>query len=237
MHATADDLRGLHDLHRRGKALRNLMESAPKTLAARKKGLETREKALEEARAALKASRAGIHKKETIVAGLNTKLDDLRVKLSLVKKNEEYKAILNQIAHDQVAISKHEDKILEEMATVENQAAELAKLEAEVQRFSAEVAALQADIEAKIQGQRAQLQELEVAIRDAEAIIPPDHRDAYRRVVKQRGDDAFAAVDPDAHACTGCFLGITPQGINDLINAVTLCFCKSCGRVLYLSED
>ncbi len=237
MPATADDLRGLHDLHRRGKALRNLLESAPKTLAARKKGLETRQKAVEDARNTLKAAKAGIHKKETIVAGFNAKLDDLRIKLNSVKKNEEYKAIQNQIAHDQLAISKHEDNILEEMGAVESQVAELAALEADVQRFKADVEALQTDIETKAKAQRAQLQELEAAIRDAESIIPADHRDAYRRVVKQRGDDAFAAVDPDANACTGCFLGVTPQGVNDLINNEALCFCKSCGRILYLSDD
>ena len=98
MPATADDLRGLHDLHRRAKALRDRLESGPKTLAARQRGLEKRRAALDEARTALKQKKADVHKQELQVQSQRNRVDDLRVKLNTVKKNEEYKAITSEIA-------------------------------------------------------------------------------------------------------------------------------------------
>ena len=65
--------------------------------------------------------------------------------------------------------------------------------------------------------------------------IPDDQRDQYRRVIKQRGADAMASVETSA--CTGCFVSVTAQMLNELINAESLVFCKSCGRLLYLHED
>jgi predicted nucleic acid-binding Zn-ribbon protein len=157
------------------------------------------------------------------------------VKLNQVKKNDEYKAIQNQIALDRSAIEKLEGEILEDMVRIDEQAAELAGEEAEVKTFAQDVAGFQAQIEAQAVEQKAQLAELEAAIIGAEEIIPEDLRDRYRRTVKQHGADAMAFVENGA--CSGCFVSVTAQMMNELINAASLSFCKSCGRVLYLAEE
>ena len=113
-------------------------------------------------------------------------------------------------------MSKLEDEILEAMRQIETQTAELAKLEAEVKTFAAEVAALQPQIEAQAAEQKAQLDELETAIIEAEDVIPEDHREHYRRTVKQHGADALAAVENGA--CSGCYVSVTAQMMNELIN-------------------
>ena len=38
-------------------------------------------------------------------------------------------------------------------------------------------------------------------------------------------------------ACHGCYVAITPQMHNELINGHALVFCKTCGRILYLAEQ
>jgi predicted nucleic acid-binding Zn-ribbon protein len=38
-------------------------------------------------------------------------------------------------------------------------------------------------------------------------------------------------------SCHGCYVGVTHQMINELMNANTLVFCKTCGRILYLAEQ
>src|SRR5437764_1417624 len=83
--------------------------------------------------------------------------------------------------------------------------------------------------------QRAKLQELEAEIVAAEGFIPEDQRDQYRRLVKQRGADALAAVEHAA--CSGCYVSPTAQMMNELINGHHLVFCNSCGRILYLAEE
>ena len=38
-------------------------------------------------------------------------------------------------------------------------------------------------------------------------------------------------------ACHGCYVGVTAQMVNELMNGNTLVFCKTCGRILYLAEQ
>jgi hypothetical protein len=235
MAITAESLQELHRLHQRAKALRDRLASGPRTLAARQAALAARQTTHETARKAQQDAKVQIKKREHSLQGYQAKIDDLKVKLNQVKKNDEYKAIQNQIAHDQAAIGKLEDEILEAYGAVESQAAELARQEAEAKAFADEVAALKAQIESQADQQKAQLRELETAIIEAEDVIPGDERERYRRVVKQHGADALAFLENDA--CSGCYVSITAQTKNELINGHTLCFCNTCGRVLYLAEE
>lgn len=233
----ASDLKGLHALHQRARMLRERLESVPKTLAARKRALETKQKGVEEARLALKTRRADLHKREMVTQTARNRVDELRLKLNAVKKNEEYKAITNQIALDNSSIGRQEDEILELMAAVEAEAVELTRLEAEAQKLAAEFDRQKADFDGKAGQYRAQLQELEAAIIESEAIIPEEARERYRRSVKGQGADAFAAVDRQHPACSGCFLSITSQTLNELMIGTALVFCNTCGRILYLTDD
>ncbi len=176
-----------------------------------------------------------LKKNEHVLQAQQTKIDDLKAKLNQVKKNEEYKALQNQIAHDKAAMSKTEDEILQNYEEIETQGVALAKLEAELKSFGQDVAALQTEIESQAASHKSQLQELEAAIIAAEVSIPEQDRERYSRTVRQFGADALAACENGA--CLGCFTAVTTQMVNHLINGDQLMFCKSCGRLLYLEEQ
>src|SRR5579864_7618847 len=222
MPATAENLRDLHVLQQRAKALRDRLVTGPKTLAARQSVLATKQAALDDARKALQEDKVQVKKHEHGLQGQQAKVEDLKSKRNQVKKNEEYKAIQNQLAHDEKVAEQLENDIIEAMIRVDERTASLAALEADVKKTADQVA---------------QLREFEVAIAEAESIIPIDQRDQYRRNVKQRGADAFASVDIENTACSGCYVSVTPQTINELINCTKLNFCKTCGRILYLDEE
>jgi predicted nucleic acid-binding Zn-ribbon protein len=234
MIATAEALRDLHMLHQRAKALRDRIASGPKTLAARTAALAARAADLEKLRKAYQEVQVGVKKGEHAIQTAQAKIDDLTVKLNLVKKNEEYKAIQNQIAHDRTAIGKHEDEVLQGLEVVEARKAELTAAEAELKAFADEVAALKKTMEDQEAAQKAQLAELEAAIVAAESHIPGEGREQYKRIVRQLGSDALAAVE--GGSCLGCYTSVTSQMLNELINRETLTFCKSCGRLLYFAE-
>jgi predicted nucleic acid-binding Zn-ribbon protein len=235
MSSSTTSLRDLHQLHQRAKALRDRLTSGPKTLAARKLALEARQKALDEAKKALQDEKVAVKKHEHHLQSQQSKSDDLRVKLNVVKKNEEYKAIQNQLALDKSHMDKTEGEILEAMEQVDTKTAAVYAAELEVMKFTDEVAALAKQIDEHADAQRAQLAELDKAIVDAESLIDENERDRYKRTVKQRGADALAAID--GSACSGCYVTITHQMMNELINADRLTFCLSCGRILYLAEE
>jgi len=235
MPVTTDSLRELHLLHQRAKALRDRLESGPKTIAARQAALAKRREELEKARKAAQDAKLGVKKAEHALQAAESKIEDLTIKLNQARKNDEYKAIQNQIAHDTAAKSKHEDEILAGYEAIEVQTASLAALEKEVEDFAGEVAKLAADLEAQAVGWRAQLAELETGVVQAERAIPPSQREQYRRVVRRFAADALAPVEEGA--CLGCYTTIPPQMLNELINNEGLLFCKSCGRLLYLGEQ
>jgi len=234
MTATAEILRDLHLLHHRAKALRDRLASAPRTLAGRQAALANRKADVEKARKALQDAKVQLKKHEHALQAQQAKIDDLTVKLNQVKKNEEYKALQNQIAHDKAAMSKTEDEILQSYEQIETQGVALAKLEAEIKSFAQDVVAIQTEIESQTSSHKAQLQELETAIVEAEISIPEQERERYSRTVRQYGADALAACENGA--CLGCFTSVTMQMLNHLINGDQLMFCKSCGRLLYLAE-
>lgn len=234
MPATADNLRDLHQLHQRARALQDRLSSGPRTLAARQVTLAARQAELETARKLLQDAKIGIKKHEHSLQAVESKIDDLKIKLNQVKKNEEYKALQNQIAHDNAAKSRLEEQILQALDVIETKTADLAKLDADVKRFTAELAAFKQQVEEQNVAHKVQLRELETAITGAEIAIPEDFRDRYRRIVSRYGADALAVCEDGA--CHGCFTAITAQMQNDLINGGSLCFCLSCGRLLYLAE-
>jgi predicted nucleic acid-binding Zn-ribbon protein len=235
MPTTADSLRELHNLHQRAKAIRDRLSSGPKTVASRQAVLARRQADLNTARESLKHLKGSIKSKETQTQSIRARVDDLRSKLNVTKKQAEYDAIRNQIANDNLAASKIEDEILELMGEVEAREAELKAQEAEVAGLTAEVQALTREVEDKAESQKAQLAELERAIIEAENIIPADVRDQYRRVVKGRGAEGMAPVEHGA--CSTCYVSVTAQMMNELINGQSLVFCKSCGNILYLPEE
>jgi hypothetical protein len=231
----AHNIRELHALHQRAKAIRDRLASGPKTLATRQAVLAKRQAELEAARKAMMDSRAQAHKKEIQLKGMQEKTSELRVKLNSIKKQVEYDAIRNQLANDNLAQSKLSEEILDTMIKADEQAAAIALQEAEVKKLAAEIAAMKADIESKAAEQKSTLDSLDAAIAEAEVFIPEDMREQYRRNVKQRGADALAPVE--GGACSGCYVSVTAQMMNELINGHHMVFCKTCGRILYLAEE
>ncbi len=235
MPSTASSLRELHQLHQRAKALRDRLISGPKTLAARQAAAATRQAKLEDAKKALQDEKLAVKKYEAQLQSQQAKSDDLRVKLNTVKKNDEYKAIQSQLALDKSHMDKTEALILEAMVRVDEKQLEAQAAEAEVKKFNDEVAKIAQQIETTAGSQKVQLAELDALIVEAESFIAEGERDRYRRTVKQRGADALAAVE--GSACSGCYVTVTGQVMNELINGQTLQFCMTCGRMMYLAEN
>jgi predicted nucleic acid-binding Zn-ribbon protein len=69
---------------------------------------------------------------------------------------------------------------------------------------------------------------------NAETALPDTFKQEYQRITRVRGEQAMAQVDGEV--CGGCYQMLTPQMMNELYMMKPL-FCKSCGCLLYLSED
>jgi uncharacterized protein len=87
-------------------------------------------------------------------------------------------------------------------------------------------------VEASAATIRADVTALEAELIQAESALPAELKADYERVVRSKGADSLAAADDGV--CTGCGQQITLNMQNEL-RLSKLVFCKSCGRLLYLS--
>jgi predicted nucleic acid-binding Zn-ribbon protein len=235
MTTTANSLREIHSLHQRAKAIRDRLAGVPKTVAARGAMVAKKLEAVEKARKDLQQVKLSKAAKESQRKSIHQKMDDYASKLLSVKKNEEYKAIQNEIAVLKSQVNKVDDDIIDCELEIESREAALKVVEAEHKKSQDELKAFEAQAQTSRPDEEAKLAELSQAVAEAESIIPADLRDKYQRIIRQKGADALALVEEGA--CTGCFMAVTSQMLNDLINCDTLVFCRSCGRVLYMAEE
>ncbi len=235
MTTTANSLREIHSLHQRAKAIRDRLAGVPKAVAARSGMVAKKQEAVDKAKKDLQQVKVNKATKESQRKSIHQKMDDYASKLLSVKKNDEYKAIQNEIAVLKSQVNKVDDDIIEYELDLETREASVKALEAEMKKAQDELESFKAQSESSRSGDEAKLAELSQAVAEAESIIPIELRDKYQRIIRQKGADALAIVEEGA--CTGCFMSVTSQMLNDLINCDTLVFCRSCGRVLYMAEE
>jgi hypothetical protein len=114
---------------------------------------------------------------------------------------------------------------LETAAKVAAQRCETSRADLERTRTAVQEAA--ASIEADVV-------RLEGELAGAESSLPSEFRADYQRIVRSKGAEGLAVVEDSV--CTGCGQQITLNMLNDL-QLSRLVFCKSCGCLLYLTEE
>lgn len=229
----ASILRTLHRIQRQLADLKERLDRGPRQVRATETNVKRNEDALEKIRAEAKALRMAADQKQLQLKVGEDKIKDLRRKLNAAATNREYQALMDQIAADEMTNSILTDEILEAMeesdAFVKNITEAdntLAAVRQKAEETHAEVARqeplLQADVD-----------RLEAELRQAESGLPGDALDLYRRVVRQKGEDALAVVDNQC--CRGCNQQV-PLNLCSQIMLGKPVACRTCGRLLYLPE-
>ena len=148
-----------------------------------------------------------------------------------VKKNEEYQALLHEMELLKKQIGVKEERILTIMEEMDDART---CFEEDKQRIAAEQAEIAAECK-KIDD------ELAVAVKEREALearrkplldaIDPTHVRKYDRIRKAKKTGA-ALVPLQGESCSGCFMGITAQHVNEILGGEFIP-CRHCGRLVY----
>jgi predicted nucleic acid-binding Zn-ribbon protein len=232
MSVTAAALRELHHIHQRLADLRDRLERGPKQVRAREANVAQLEAKLAEARDRAKQTQMALDRKNLDLKSGEQKVLDLRVKLNGANSNREYQAFLEQIAAAEMAGSVLSDEILEGLEKIDVHAAAVKEAEKNLASGKQELEKARHAVEASAATIRSDVTTLEAELVDAEKALPADLKIDYDRVVRSKGADSLAAADDGV--CTGCGQQITLNMQNEL-QLSKLVFCKSCGRLLYLS--
>jgi predicted nucleic acid-binding Zn-ribbon protein len=234
MSLTAASVRVLHRIHKQLTDLRERIDRGPRQVRAREASIAKMSEELAKLQADHKAARVRSDQKQLLLKGGEDKIEQLKAKLNAAASNREYQALKDQIAADQMAGSVMADEILEMMEKID----ELAKLVADQQQKIAaakeELSKTQLTVRDMAGSLETDRKRLEGELVEAEASLPADMRDQYRRLVNSKGEDAMAEVQGEF--CGGCFQQLTPNDMAELSMARAI-FCRNCGRVIYLPED
>jgi uncharacterized protein len=229
-----DTLRKLHRIHQQLRDLKERSERGPRVAQAHQTNLGRLEKQSEEARAKLKSLRVAADAKQLQLQTGEAAVQRRRQQLLEAKSNLEYQALKDQIAADEMANSVLADEALELMEKLDEVKKEVAAAEAALAKAHGEASKNQQDYEGQAPGIQNDVRRLEGDLQGAEAELPGEFLDLYRRLVRGKGGDALAPIRGEF--CGGCNQHVPLNMCAGLILSKPVC-CKSCGRLLYLPED
>lgn len=234
MSVTAAALRELHTIHQQLADLRDRMERGPKQIRAREANVAQLESQLNTARDRAKQTQMAIDRKQLDLKSGEQKIVDLRVKLNVANSNREYQALLEQIAAAEMAGSVLSDEILEGLDKIDQLGALVKEAEQALADGRQDLEKTRRLIEESATSIRDNVTRLEGELAVAEKALPADLKADYQRVVRSKGADSLATAEDGV--CTGCGQQITLNMQNEL-KLSRLVFCKSCGRLLYLTGE
>lgn len=186
--------------------------------------------------AKLKARQVEVERKklELDVGTRTESINRLKTQQYETRKNEEFRAMGNEIERYEKEIRAIEDQELELMEQGDKLKTELAAEEKVVAGARESVARQIEDLEAK---SKALEQQLEALMKDRAEIasrVDEDVLNRFERLFASKGDAAVVALVHEV--CTGCHMKITPQTSHRVKGGREIVSCEQCGRILYWSD-
>ena len=226
-------LRTLHRIHRQLTDLRERLDRGPKQIRATEKNVKHREEDLAKTKAEARALRMAADQKQLQLKSIEDKVKDLRRKLNTATTNREYQVLLEQIAGDEMTNSVLSDEILEAMEKADAFQKNIAETEAALAAARQRTGEVRGEVAKREPLLKADIARLEAELQQAEATLPRDICEMYQRVVRQKGEDALAAIENQC--CDGCNQQVPLNLVSQVMMGQPV-FCKSCGRLLYMPE-
>ncbi|MBI3814183.1 MAG: hypothetical protein HY279_06940, partial [Nitrospinae bacterium] len=162
-------------------------------------------------------------------------LSKTKTKLSAVKTNEEYSAILKETGNIQEKIKKLEDEELSLMELVEEKQRLLKEKEKTLKEEEKKFQEIKGEKEKEIEGLKNLLKEKQVQREPLSASIDKKIFQDYVKVSNNR--DGMAVVRFSDGICQGCFLGLPPQLASEIRRNEEIIKCPHCQRVLYWTGE
>lgn len=228
-----EELQTLWALHERDERLVTLLAALARFPAQR----QIVEQRMKDERARLETLRGEITRTQLERSKLEKEIEAIAAEerkfasqLPLVKKNEEYTALLHEIAGAKQRRSDRETDLLVIMETEERQQREKPALEKEAKAVEAEAARRLEEYAAEEGREREQAAALETERAGLTAKLAPGMRGRYERIRTSR--EGRAVVPILKGACGGCYRGQPPQMLQEARRGDRVLVCDGCGRLL-----
>jgi uncharacterized protein len=151
------------------------------------------------------------------------------------RKNEEYRALAQEIEHCKAEITKIEDKEIELMEQAETAQKEVLRAMADANEAKKEVESQVTQLNQRAENLKKELAEFQAGRAELAAAVDEVARNRYERLMKSKGDNVVVGI---AHGvCGGCHMKLPAQVLLDCRSQKDIVPCGNCGRILYYSRD
>jgi hypothetical protein len=234
MNADLEALKNLQVVDVEIAALEAEIASQPRLVAAIESRLNAARQKVADARAAIEENKRNRRRLEQETQSGNEKIIKFREQSSSVKTNEQYKALLKEIADGEAAVRALEDQTLDLEFAMEPLQKALAGAEAALTADTAVIEGEKAALDARIQQTAQRVAELREQSKGLRQGIDENLLLHYGRVLKKRGSAVAAARDM---RCQGCMVALRQQVYAQLQSGGEIVLCDSCARILYYDGD
>lgn len=235
MNADLERLVALQKLDTKIAGKEALLKSIPEELKQASAALEGAMARLAEFDAETEADGKKRKELEREVEALKEKIAKDKAKLTQVKTNVEYRAILKEQEGYENRIRRMEDEQLELMEKADSRAPARAALEADAAEEERKFNAVKAEKEAVMAKERAGLDALLAERESILSKITPSILENYERVSKSR--DGLGVVQVRDNLCQGCHQLIPPQLYYQIRTSDEIHRCPHCSRFLYFERE
>ena len=206
----------------------------PQQIRSSTAGLKEKQDQLKKAEDVLADLQAQRKDLEIDVATENDHISKTKTKLSAVKTNKEYSAILAEVDVVKNKIAVLEDKELELIEILEEKEIELPPLKALCKEEEEKFKAYKLKKEAEAERTEKELEVIRARRSEVVTTLEAKFLEQYTKVFKAR--DGLAVVTVQVNICQGCHQQILPQQVIDVKVGETINYCEQCSRILYWKE-
>ena len=209
-----------------------------KTMPQQRQNLEAQLAASAAALTALKSRGQHLEmdrKKLELDAGTRREsINRLKTQQYETRKNDEFRAMGNEIERYEKEIQAIEDQELELMDQAEKLKGAFAIEDKKASGARESIARQMADLEAKGKTLEGQLNQLTAERTEIAGKVEEELLSRFERLFASKGDAAVVALEHEV--CTGCHMKVTTQTAHRVKNGKEIVSCEQCGRILYAAE-
>jgi len=190
---------------------------------------------LEAARHRVKQIESDRKKLELDVEAKKQQIERYSLQQFQTKKNEEYRALANEIENCKKEIVHIEDQELELMEQAEAAQKEVAAAQQAAADAKKLVDSKIADLDAREKNLRAELATLESNRAELAGAVEESVRSRYERLLKSKGANVVVGVSH--HSCGGCHMKLSRGVVVACQADQEIVSCPNCSRILYFTHD
>ncbi len=172
---------------------------------------------------------------EQTVQDLENKASNSKVKLSNIKSNKEYTALLKEIETLEKSKVHNEDLIIQIMEEIEKLDQECLSIKKEQERDRAQLEHEKSAVEKEIVDLNMEIAELKKQREGYSSSVDRELLGKYNIIKNRKAGVAIGAVIEGI--CQSCHMNIPPQMFNELRKCNDLMVCPHCNRLVYWGDD